>query len=168
MRFNENLLTALLGYPLEYSAGKARNKLYDAILAFLQSTEEKIVRLTTEGLTSAPLGLKIPITTKDIAFIADEIYGGRSAISGTPTKLVLVRWEKPAGSTLMGIGEGDSEQKSSRLRLHELVCMTKEEATNHLREVIQGGKTVDELYPDAIEKVRAKQREIEAWEKHFW
>jgi tRNA threonylcarbamoyladenosine dehydratase len=102
----------------------------------------------------------------DIAFLVEDIYRGRSAVSGIPTKLVLVRWRKPPGSILLRIGDGQTEQKSSRVRLGDLVCMTKEEAQRHLKEVVLGEKTHEALYEEAtIEKIDTRLREAATYEQ---
>lgn len=152
------------GYPLDYVAGKARNKMYDGMLAHLQSTEEKVARATTPGLgDTTVIGLKVPVTPGDISYLLEEVYVGKSIVTGVPTKLVLIRWKRPAESSMLTI----EAQNSSKLRLHDLVCMTKDEATRHLKEVLQEGKPLEDLYGrDVVEVVEAKQREIEVDERH--
>lgn len=152
------------GYPLDYVAGKARNKMYDGMLAHLQSTEEKVARATTPGLgDTTVIGLKVPVTPGDISYLLEEVYVGKSIVTGVPTKLVLIRWKRPAESSMLTI----EAQNSSKLRLHDLVCMTKDEAARHLKEVLQEGKPLEDLYGrDVVEVVEAKQREIEVDERH--
>lgn len=141
--------------------------MYEAILAYVQASEEKIVRMIEGGRTDVCIGLKVPITPGDIAFLVEEVFRGRSAVTGIPTKLMLIRWEKPQETTLIRIGEGNAEQKSSNLRLRDLVCMTKEEATRHQKEVLQGGKSLEDLYDhQVIELVEARQKEAEAYERY--
>lgn len=112
------------------------------------------------------MGLKLPLTFGDIAFLVEEIYRGRSAITGVPTRLVLVRWRKPEGSTVIKIGEGKDLQKSSNVRLQDLVCMTKEEAANHDKLVHKGGKKPEEVYDaEVVERVKARLLEIAEYEK---
>jgi len=135
--------------------------MYDGILAFVQSTEEKLARATEGGSSDVGLGLKVPVTQRDVEFLVEEAYKGRSVISGSTHKMVLVRWGKPAGSTVVRFGE----QKSSNLRTRELVLMNKEEATRHIKEVLQGDKTLQDLYStEMIEKVEARQRVVDGYE----
>lgn len=156
-----------IGYPLDYVPGKARDKMYDGILAFVQSSEEKIVRREIKIAPDEGLGLKIPLNPGDIAFLVEDLYKGKSVVTGLPTKLVLIRWRKPAGSALVRIGEGEDEQKSSTVRIHDLVCMTKEEAIRHQKEVLHGSKTHEDLYSrDTIELVEAKLKEAREYEKY--
>jgi hypothetical protein len=138
--------------------------MYDGMLAYLQSTEEKIARATTPGLgDNTVIGLKVPVTPGDISYLLEEVYVGKSIVTGVPTKLVLIRWKRPAESSMLTI----EAQNSSKLHLHDLVCMTKDEAARHLKEVLQEGKPLEDLYRrDVVEVVEAKQREIEIDERH--
>lgn len=151
---------------MDYQPAKARDKMYEAILAYVQASEEKVVRMIEGGRTDVCVGLKVPITPGDIAFLVEEAFRGRSAVTGVPTKLMLIRWRKPA-TTLVRIGEGKDEQKSSNLRLRDLVCMTKEEAVRHQKEVLLGDKSLEDLYSqEVIELVERQQKEAEAYERH--
>ncbi|KAK0730023.1 ubiquitin-protein ligase molybdopterin-converting factor [Lasiosphaeris hirsuta] len=162
-----HVILKITGYPIDYIPAKARDKMYDGILAFVQSSEERIVRTAEGGSPEAGMGLKVPLTTGDISFLVEELYRGRSIVTGIPTKLVLVRWKKPQESILIRFGEGDSEQRSSNLKLRDLVCMTKEEALRHQTQVLGGDKTPEELYDaEVIKKIAALQKIAEAYERH--
>ncbi|KAK4239729.1 hypothetical protein C8A03DRAFT_42660 [Achaetomium macrosporum] len=162
-----HVILKITGYPMDYQPAKARDKMYEAILAYVQASEEKIVRMIEGGRPDVCIGLKVPITPGDIAFLVEEAFRGRSAITGIPTKLVLIRWQKPQETTLVRIGDGDAEQKSSSLRPRDLVCMTKEEAIRHQKEVLQGDKSLEDLYSrEVIELVAARQKEAESYERY--
>ncbi|KAK3383431.1 hypothetical protein B0T24DRAFT_604979 [Lasiosphaeria ovina] len=163
-----HVILKITGYPLDYVPGKARDKMYDGILAFVQSVEESLVREHHGRASNLSVGLKVPLTHGDIAFLVEEVYHGRSVVTGIPTKLVLVRWQKPPrGSTLVRIAAGDAEQRSSDVRLRDLVVMTKDEATRHQKEVLQGDKSPWELYDAAVvAKVEARQKEVEPYEHY--
>ena len=155
------------GYPHDYVPAKGREKMYDGLLAAVQGGEEKILRHMTGGDPSITLGLKVPLTPGDMAFLVEEIFKARSAITGLTTRLTLTRWRRPASSTLIRIGEGSDEQKSSNVRLADLVCMTKEEATRHDKEVLRGEKTPEEVYDEAtVEKVEALLRDTAKYERY--
>lgn len=95
------------------------------------------------------------------------MYRGRSAISGLPTRLFLVRWRKPEGSILKTLGEGADLQKWSTLKMSDLVCVTKEELKEHEKLVLKGEKTPEELYDaETVQCVEARIAEIKEWEKH--
>ncbi|KAK4245600.1 hypothetical protein C7999DRAFT_42883 [Corynascus novoguineensis] len=162
-----HVITKISGYPMDYQPAKARDKMYEAILAYVQASEEKVVRMFEGGRVDVCIGLKVPITPGDISFLVEEAFRGRSAVTGIPTKLMLIRWKKPQQTTLVRIGEGNEEQKSSNLRLRDLVCMTKEEAVRHLKEVLLGDKSLEDVYSrEVIELVEARQKEAEAYERH--
>lgn len=160
-----HVILKVTDYPMDYAVGKGRFKMYEGILAYVQGVEEKVVRATTEGPPDISVGLKLPLTQDDIEFLTEEAYRGRSAVSGSTTKLVLIRWRKPTQSTLLRIGN----QKSAIFKPQDLVVMTKEEAMRHLKDVIQGDKTLEDLYsPEVRERVEKKIEMIERYAKIFW
>lgn len=137
--------------------------MHDAILAALQSSEEKIVRMTEDVAPELAIGLRIPVTTGDVAFLVEELYKGKSAISDLAARVLLIRWRRPKQSILVRI----ETQKSSNLRLRDLVCMTRDEAIRHQREVLQGDKAPEDIYDaDTIARVEAKLKEAEAFERY--
>ena len=155
------------GYPYNYASAKGRDKLYDQILAAVHGTEEKIVRAKSPGDEGLARGMKLPLTPGDVAFLVEEMYNSRSAISGIPTRCTLSRWRAPEHDTLMIIGEGSDEQKSAKLKLSELVCMTRDEAVIHQRDVVLGGKKPEDLYDkDVIERVESRLKDIQRVEEH--
>jgi tRNA A37 threonylcarbamoyladenosine dehydratase len=151
------------GYPAEYVPAKGREKMYDGILAQLQGSEEKLARATTPGEDAQ--GLKLGISVSDVGYLVEEVWRGKSVVSGVPTRLALVRWKKPGDeSTIDRSVEG---QKSSKVTLRDLVCMTREEATVHEREVMRAGKKPEELYDrEIVELVEARLEEEIGYEKY--
>lgn len=157
-----HVILKISGYPSEYLPAKGREKMYDGILAQLQGSEEKLVRATTPGEDAQ--GLKLAISANDVGYVVEEIFRGKSAVSGVPTRLALCRWRKPTESTIDLSVEG---QKSSRVLLRDLVCMTKEEAAVHEREVIRGDKTPESLYnKNIVDLVEARINEEIRYEKY--
>ncbi|TVY89764.1 tRNA threonylcarbamoyladenosine dehydratase [Lachnellula willkommii] len=158
-----HVILNVTGYPTEYVPAKGREKMYDGILAQLQGSEEKLARATTPGEDAQ--GLKLGVTAGDVGYVVEEVYKGRSAISGVSTRLALVRWRSPVGGTTIQLGvEG---QKTSKVRLRDLVCMTKEEAAVHEREVIRGAKTPEDLYDvETVDAVEARIREEIRYEEY--
>ena len=155
------VILEVTGYPHEQSSGKGREKMYDSILATLQGSEERLARI---GGRDA-LGLKICITKDDVGYLVEEVFRGKSVISGLPTRLVLMRWRAPeAGYTVDERWEG---QKSSSVRLGDLVCMTKEEAVGHEREVLRGGRTPEDVYGDrVVQLVKKRMREEAEYDRY--
>lgn len=148
----------ITGYPHENGGGKGREKMYDSILTNLQGSEERLLRLQGKDA----LGLKLPVTKNDVGYLIEEVYRGKSVISGVSTRLTLVRWTVPQGGLTMP--DRFDGQKISSLRLGDLVCMTKEEAAEHEKEILQGGQIPAEVYRgEVVALVERRRRE----EKHF-
>lgn len=158
------VMVTLAGYPMQTVEAKGRGKMYDGILAMVQGMEEKIGRKTMNWGDEQVKGLKVPLTSEDVGYIVEEVYRGRSAISGVPTRLSLVRWHKPSEGS---INDAVPDQINSKLRYRDLVCMTKEEAKLHMIEVILGDKTLEEMYDqETIERVEGRIQEEIAFEKY--
>lgn len=154
-----HVILEVTGYPHEYLPSKSRDKMYDGILGALQGSEEKLAR--HGGFESQ--GLKIPITQDDVGYLIEEVYNGRSVISGLSTRLCLTRWIKPSSDFVDRRTPG---QKNSLLQMRDLVCMTKEEATNHEKEVLKGDKTPTDLYDQkVVAMVEKKLREEQLYER---
>lgn len=154
-----HVILEITGYPHEYLPSKSRDRMYDGILGALQGAEDRVARQF--GFDSQ--GLKIPITGGDVGYLVEEVYHGRSIISGLFTRLCLSRWDKPKGDL---IDRSTPGQIVSRLQMKELVCMTKEEAAKHEKEVLKGDKMPEDLYSAKIvEAVRLKMEEEEKFER---
>ncbi|KAH8880144.1 hypothetical protein GQ53DRAFT_755325 [Thozetella sp. PMI_491] len=161
-----HVILALTGYPTDYVAVKHSTKAQDSILGHLQGSEEKVVRNFYPGDPDAALGLKVPITPGDVAFLVEELYRSKSIVTGISSRLVLMRWHKPQESPLVRIGEGKDEQKSTNTRLSHLVCLTREEATRHQKEILFGDKTHKDVYDaSVIEAAERLLKEAEDYEK---
>ncbi|CAO2651587.1 Nn.00g041570.m01.CDS01 [Neocucurbitaria sp. VM-36] len=155
-----HVILSIAGYPLEYLPSKSRDKMYDGILGALQGAEERLARAL---FIDDAQGLKIPITQDDVGYLVEEVYNGRSIISGLSTRLVLVRWKKP---TQNFVDQKTPGQKHSLLKMKELVLMTKEEATKHEKEVLKGDKSLEDLYnTETIERVNTRMQEEERYER---
>ncbi|KAI1114716.1 ubiquitin-protein ligase molybdopterin-converting factor [Nemania sp. NC0429] len=162
-----HVILAITGYPHDYLPAKGREKMYEGLLASVQGGEEKVLRYQTGGDPSISVGLKTPITTGDVAFLAEEVFKGRSVITGLTTRLILTRWRKPTSPILIKIGEGASEQKSSNLKLTDLVLMTKEEGTRHDKLILSGDQQPEDVYDaTTVAKVEAAQKETAFYEKY--
>lgn len=158
------VILKVAGYPMQPVESKGREKLYEGILAQVQGYEERLGRASMGWTADEIKGLKIPVTAVDVGYLVEEVYKGRSAVSGVPTRLALVRWRKPEGKT---INDSVPEQKASMVLLRELVCMTKEEAKVHEREVVLGNKTVEEVYDKStVDYVESRIKEETAFEKY--
>ena len=148
------IIIQISGYPHEVIAGKGREKLYERAHSDLVGMEERLARI--EGVDAH--GLRIPISTGDVGYLIEEVYRGKSVVSGVSTRLALIRWRRPEKGYRPR--EGPEGQKISNLVLGDLVCMTKEEAAVHEKQVLKGQKTSEELYiHKVIEVVERRWRE---------
>lgn len=160
-----HVICDISGYPMDYSVGgKGRDKLYDGVLAALQGTLERLAR-AEHG--PSLVGLRLPISKDDVGYLVDEIFRGKSVVSGLPSRVSLVPWERPE----RGFGPDPEWMKQGQtfvlLELKDLVCMTKDEAVRHEKEVLLGGKQLQEVYDSkTIEMVQKRQREMEFHEQY--
>ncbi|QDS74733.1 hypothetical protein FKW77_000923 [Venturia effusa] len=155
-----HIMLEIGGYPHDYLVIKSRDKMYDSILARLQSQEEKLARAMGKDV----LGLRLPLTTDDVAYLVEEIFRGKSVVTGLPTRLVLTRWRQPYKSFLEEKYPG---QKNSLLKMTDLVVMTKEEAAVHDKEILRGDKTPEDLYtPEILKLVEDRLEDVRAFEKY--
>ncbi|KAI5246532.1 hypothetical protein E4T47_06971 [Aureobasidium subglaciale] len=150
-----HVMLAISGYPHEYLPSKSRDKMYDGILASLQGSEERVAR----HLSQDPLGLRIPITAEDVGYVVEEVYRGRSVISGLASRLALTRWRKPEAGF---VDTSIAGQKSSNIQIKDLVCMTKDEVVQHEKLVLKGDKTPEEVYDVKVVKLVEERMKEEA------
>ena len=155
------VIMELTGYPHEIGGGKGREKLYDTILSLLQAMEQSLAKSEGQNV----VGLKVPIDKHDIGYLIDEVFRGKSVLSGVPTRLALIRWRAPEDG--YRIDTRWNGQKTSRLRLKELVCMTKEEAVVHKKQILKGRKKPEDVYAsEVIELVEKRLREEEEYDRY--
>lgn len=156
-----HVICSVSNYPIEYSmASKGRDKMCDSIHAALQALVDRMVR---QVAGQNDQGLRLTISRDDAAFAVEEIWRGRSAVTGLASRLALVPWETPAQGWSVDLTYEKEGQKSFRLDLKDLVCMTKDEATRHENEVLRGNKKPEDLYDETVLK-RVELRRTEAQE----
>lgn len=152
-----HVMLEITGYPHDYLASKSRDKMYEGILAQLQGLEERVAK--HHG--TDPVGLRIPVTADDVGYLVEEVYHGRSVISGLASRLALARWRLPSSNWVDSSTPG---QRADRLQLDELVCITKDEMQKHEEIVLKGGRAPEEVYDgEVIELVERRRKE----ERHF-
>lgn len=148
-----HVMLEISGYPHDYTQIKAREKMYDGILAQLQGSEERLARHC--GIDQ--VGLRIPMTGDDVGYLLEEVYRGRSVVSGLASRLALVRWRQPSNDWIDTSTPG---QKADSLRPDDLVCMTKDEAQAHEQAVLKDGKSLESVYDrEVIALVEKRMRE---------
>lgn len=154
------------GYPTDYVEFKGSGKGFETLFAAVQANEERLVRAEPGMPSDIAIGLRIPLTVGEVAFLVEEMYRGRSVVSGLPTRLFLVRWRRPKESIFRTMGEGVDQQKWTTLKMSDLVCMTKEELKRHETQVLRGDKTPEDLYEaEVVQRVEARIAEIQEYEK---
>jgi tRNA A37 threonylcarbamoyladenosine dehydratase len=168
-----HVICSVAGYPLDYRIGdKGREKMYDGILSSLQGLEERLVRSSTPASTSdsqqdAAVGLRIPIGRDDVAYLVEEVFRGKSVVSGLGNRLALVRWRKPTEGYQVDPTYLDQGQKMIKLALTDLVLMTKEEAQTHETKVLKGNLAPEDVYePDVLSVVKKRHDEERAYERY--
>jgi hypothetical protein len=98
-----------------------------------------------------------------VGYLVEEVFNGRSIISGLSTRLALTRWNKPTQSFM---DQSTPGQKSSNLQMKDLVLMTKEEVTKHEKEVLKGEKSLEEVYDaETIKRVNERMAEEEKFQR---
>jgi hypothetical protein len=160
-----HVICSIAGYPMDYRIGdKGREKMYDSLLSGLQGIEERLVR-STHGQDA--VGLRIPLTRDDISYLVEEVFRGKSVISGLGTRLALIRWRRPEGGFTVDEAYTKEGQKMIKLPLTELVLMTKEEAQKHERMVLRGEATPETFYePEVLAMVKRRHDEERAYERY--
>ncbi|MCJ1383612.1 hypothetical protein MMC17_006726 [Xylographa soralifera] len=145
------VIMELSGYPHESGGRTGREKLYESVLQGLQAGEVRLARADGEDVQ----GFRIPVSKDDVGYLIEEIFRGKSVLSGLPTRLALVRWRSSNdGYTPDRRWEG---QKFSRLQLSDLVCMTKEEAAVHENKVLADRARPEDVYEAEVVALVARR-----------
>lgn len=160
-----HVICTITGYPLDYNMGaKGREKLYESILGSLVNLHERMIKHTTAQDT---VGLRPPLSKDDVAFIVEEVFRGKSAVSGLANRLALVPWQTPANGWDLDLTFAKEGQKSTPMDINDMICMTKEEAVYHENEVLKGGKKVEEVYDEAVlQRVNLRRKEALEYDQY--
>lgn len=171
----------LAKYPLEYLPANTRFRpqFYGQVVNQLLAVESRI-------RNNVP-GLKVPISEADAGYIMEEIFAGRSAVSGLTHRLHLVRWNPLFGGRFedgsTGVeGEGQLSEKEAKARMEkigvgvdgaiemkltDLVCLTKEELKVHEKRVLIGGESPEAVWgkeaQELVERKWAEEKEFGGW-----
>jgi tRNA threonylcarbamoyladenosine dehydratase len=160
-----HVICAIAGYPLEYRVGdRSRDKMYESMLSALQGMEGRLVRMA-DG--RAPVGLRVPLNLEDVTYLVEEVFRGKSIASGLTTRLALVRWRRPSDGYQIDKSWHNEGQQFVQLDLADLVCLTKEEAKRHEREVLTGDVDPGDIYEPAVcQLVLERQQEESSFRKY--
>lgn len=135
-----HILTSVSGYPVEPIEGKNRIKHYDGIFQSLAGQQTRLGQPEQ----------RVPIALKDVPYISEEVFRGKSPISGYSTKLALSRWDP-----------------SLPVSLTNLVIMTRDEQRLHEEKVLLGGMSIEDVYPPEVIALVEKRFEEERYYEQF-
>jgi len=142
-----HVMCTIAKYPVTYTPQHARfrPKLYDGMLAQLVGSETRI-----RG--SKYTGLKVPFSEGDIGYMVEEVFKGKSVISGVTTKLQLVRWlPLKNGDESEGVGIGGA----IKIGMLDVAVVTADERSEHEKRVLKGGEMVEEVWgQEVVERVQ--------------
>lgn len=115
------VLCKISGYPMEPIEGKNRIKLYDGIYQSLAGQMSRI------GLPDQ----RVPVALSDVGYLVEEVWRGKSPISGYSTRLTLSKWDpkKPVS-------------------LQNVVVMTKDEQREHENRILIGNESFADVYSE--------------------
>lgn len=123
LALSTHIITTVAGYPTEYVEGKNRIKFYDGILQSLAGQQARIGHLDQ----------RTPISMKDVPYIVEEVFRGKSVVSNYSTRLTLSRW-----------------RPDQELSFQNIVVMTKDEQRIHEEKVLKNGAPLEEVYGDEV------------------
>lgn len=127
------ILTKVSGYPMNPIEGKNRIKVYDGIYQSLAG------QMTRIGMPDQ----RVPIALKEVGYIVEEVFRGKSPVSGFSTRLTLSKWDpkKPVS-------------------LQNVVVLTKEEQKEHEQRILNGKEALSDVYSqDVIDLVNQRFEE---------
>ena len=124
------ILTKVSGYPMNPIEGKNRIKVYDGILQSLAGQTSRI----------GEKDQRVPVALADIGYIVEEVFRGKSPVSGYSTRLTLSKWDP-----------------SKPITIQNVVLLTKEEQKEHEKRVLNGGEKLEDVYsPEVIALVNKR------------
>ena len=158
-----HIICSVADHPLEYRVGdRGRDKMYEGMLSALQGMVERLVR--HEG--GDTVGLRLPLSRDDISYLVEEVFRGKSVVSGLSTRLALVPWRKP-NSGFRALVEEESGQKNIKTSTSDFVLVTKEEAQKHEKEVLNGETLPEDFYgPSVSSLVQRRLDEETTYDKY--
>lgn len=134
LAISTHIITTAAGYPVEPIEGKNRYKVYDTLYNTLAGQQTRV------GI----MNQKTPfVGLSDMQYIYEEVWRGKSPISGLSTRLAISRWVM------------DKE-----LGMDNVVLLTKDETKEHERRCLLGGESPLDVYgPEVIARVNKRFEE---------
>lgn len=117
------ILTTVSEYPMNPIEGKNRIKVYDGIYQSLAAQMSRI------GMPDQ----RVPVSVKDIGYILEEVFRGKSPVSGYSTRLTLSKWDP-----------------KEPVSLQNVVILTKDEQKIHEDRVLLGNEKFEDVYSKEV------------------
>lgn len=133
------ILTSIAGYPIEPIEGKNRIKVYDGIFQSLAGQQSRI------GADQ-----RVPIALREVPYIVEEVFRGKSPVSGFSTRLTLSKWDP-----------------NRPVSLTNVVVLTKEEQKYHEDLVLNGGEKLEDVYDEKVLRLVEKRFSEEEYYENF-
>ncbi|CAI4598958.1 CDG_1a_G0033230.mRNA.1.CDS.1 [Saccharomyces cerevisiae] len=134
------ILSNISDKPLEPVEGKNRIKVYDGIYQSLAGQMSRV------GIPSQ----RIPLALKDVSYLVEEVFKGKSPISGISTRLTLTKWDP-----------------SKPISLQNVVLLTKNEQKVHEDRVLKGKESLQDVYDAKVLKLVSQRFREEAYYSQF-
>ncbi|GCF00438.1 tRNA threonylcarbamoyladenosine dehydratase [Zygosaccharomyces mellis] len=134
------ILTKVSGYPMDPIEGKNRIKVYDGIYQSLAG------QMTRIGMPDQ----RVPISVFEISYILEEVFRGKSPVSGYSSRLTLSKWDP-----------------SKPVSLQNVIILTKEEQKEHERRVLNGGEKIEDVYSSEVLKLIEKRFQEEQYYSRY-
>ena len=134
------ILSNISDKSLEPVEGKNRIKVYDGIYQSLAGQMSRV------GIPSQ----RIPLALKDVSYLVEEVFKGKSPISGISTRLTLTKWDP-----------------SKPISLQNVVVLTKNEQKVHEDRVLKGKESLQDVYDAKVLKLVSQRFREEAYYSQF-
>ncbi|KAF1905293.1 tRNA threonylcarbamoyladenosine dehydratase [Saccharomyces cerevisiae] len=134
------ILSNISDKPLEPVEGKNRIKVYDGIYQSLAGQMSRV------GIPSQ----RFPLALKDVSYLVEEVFKGKSPISGISTRLTLTKWDP-----------------SKPISLQNVVVLTKNEQKVHEDRVLKGKESLQDVYDAKVLKLVSQRFREEAYYSQF-
>ncbi|CAI4592447.1 CQS_1a_G0032190.mRNA.1.CDS.1 [Saccharomyces cerevisiae] len=134
------ILSNISDKPLEPVEGKNRIKVYDGIYQSLAGQMSRV------GIPSQ----RIPLALKDVSYLVEEVFKGKSPISGISTRLTLTKWDP-----------------SKPISLQNVVVLTKNEQKVHEDRVLKGKESLQDVYDAKVLKLVSQRFREEVYYSQF-
>lgn len=158
-----HVICTMAEYPLDYRVGdRGRDKMYDGMLLAVQGMTRRLVRHESGD----DVGLRLPLTRDNVAYLVEEVFRGKSVVSGLSTRLALVPWRRPDGGFQRQVQEEDG-QKYIKMGMTDFVLMTKEESQKHEKQVLNAQRSPEGFYEASVTStVKRRHDEEKAYDKY--